>query len=240
MKKVITLLVFAAFVSCNAKRTDEQVDTAVSLLRDVTDEHRLSPDPTAVLRLFDIAGNKRKVVKFRYREITDQINVPLVEVDLNGSRKNGHNEPLFYEKRILCFYDTVKKIIQYGTTQADSLILPNSECLRSISQELQYLSRLNARRKILLLYCNAFENSDIFSIYRKENRSLLFQNPDSIQRLFCSKVSFPDNASGIEVYFLFHARKGNSEEDRNFIAVTFIIKRIIEQRQGIVKIQANL
>lgn len=246
MKKIAILFTVIQLQSCgsntnNTNQKPESPAVQLSVIRDRTDRHVLQPDPGSVLSIFNLSENKNTCVGFRYHEITDKMLEPIVNLELGSEaqteKQNVNNEPLFRQKLIVAFYDTITTTLTAVNTNSDSSDLDYSECFRTIADELTVLSGSNAQKRILLAYSNLFENSEILSVYKKSTGKLLVPAPENIKDLFEKSKLLPGNLKGIKVVFLF--KPITREEDQEYMKMIGVYKLLLEPRGAEVFVRAN-
>lgn len=239
MKCLIIILTAFALHSCTHTNSEKGCYMDIYVIRDITDFHVLKPEANSILGLYDLSKHKGVEVNFRYREISDKVLMPAVNLRLPDKsvtdRENRKNEALYREKLILNFYDIVRKTLITGHLENDSSFLDNSECFKTISSELNLLVQSNSENKILLVFSNLFENSAIISVYRDKNR--LIQSPSKIRDRFERCHLLPENLKGIKVFFVF--QPVTREEDFQYLKMIDVYKELLEPRGAIVKVQAN-
>lgn len=241
MKYLFITLCLFCIGSCKSDlhERDDYID--VSVIRDRTDPHILKPEANSILSLFNLSADKSAGVNFRYHEISDKVLVPVINLQLPDEsvtkRQNRKNEPMFREKIILNFYDTIRKTLSYPDMNNDSSFLDHSECFKTISGELSILSQSNRTNRVLLIFSNLFENSTIANIYAGKTKNLLLQNPVKLVEQFNKAHLLPETLIGIKVFFIF--QPASREEDLLYLKMADIYKRLLELRGAIVKVQAD-
>lgn len=242
MKLPSLLLCMILISSCKDKITEEQCYMSITTVRDITDYHALQPDADAVLSLFNLSEHKEAAVSYRYTEITDKLLVPTVDLYLpdaaTGERKNRTNEPMYRERTILQFMDTVRKSLTVRTANKDSVTtLNNSECFKTISRELSLLVQKYSEHKILWVFSNLKENSSILSVFNGGIKQQLTHHPEAIEKLFEQTDLIPQNLKGITVVFAYLPT--SREDDQEFNAMVQVYKQLLEKHEAKVLIQAT-
>jgi hypothetical protein len=239
MLQLTCLILF--LTACDNTATNEPCYMTVSILCDITDYHALQPNADATLAMFDLSDNKDHAVHFRYAEITDKILVPAVDLYLpdavTGEKKNRNSEPLFREKAIVRFYDTVRKTLVVANAKKDSVTLDHSECFKMICTELNVLSQQKSTHKILWLFSNLQENSAILSVFNGNTKQLIHDNPGAIERLFEQTHLLPQNLDQITIVFSYLPT--NREDDQSFNAMVQVYKKLLVKHGAKVIIHAT-
>jgi hypothetical protein len=240
MKSILIIFFVLGLASCRHELYESESYMNISVIRDVTDPHVLQPDANPVLGLFNLSENRSARVNFRYREISDKVLVPVVDLHLPDesvtNRQNRKNEPLFRERAILNFYETIRKTLNADTDTSSSL-KDHSECFKAISSELNLLVQSNSKNRFLLVFSNLYENSSILSVYDKTNNRLLAQNPRKIADQFEKTHLLPESLKGIKVFFLF--QPVTREEDQKYLELVSVYRSLLESRGATVRVQAN-
>ena len=213
----------------------------ISVIRDITDPHVLQPNANSILALYNLSENKSADVNFRYCEILDKVLVPAVDLHLPDeavtNRQNKKNEPLYRERIILNFYDTIRKTLSPSYINSDSSFKDYSECYKTISGELSLLFQSKSSNRVLLIFSNLFENSEILNIYIEKTKNLLLQKPGKIAEQFEKYNLLPERLNGIKVFFVFQPI--TRAEDLLYLQIVSEYRRLLESRGAIVKVQAN-
>lgn len=240
MRHVATTFILTLLSSCVSSPRESGCYMNISVVRDVTDLHVLRPEANSILNLYNLSEHKRQGGVFRYREISDRVLVPAVDIAIPDESTTGkkakRNQEFYRERIILDFYDSVRKTLAIPERNTDSTLLDHSECFKTIAEELTRLSKSNSKNKILLVFSNLFENSDILSVYRIDNGHLYIQEETVIQKLEKTNL-LPKNLTGIKVFFVFQPT--SRTEDRNYLAMVSIYKQLLESRGAKVEVQAN-
>jgi hypothetical protein len=243
MKTTIFILLTVFVYACTSNHKPEPPYMSLTAIKDVTDAHRLVPDPTAILSAFDLADNKSKAVEFKCTEITDQLLAPSVDLNLPDAavaeKNNRNNEPMYRERTILQFMDTLRKVLATPVEKIDTVqTLHHSECFRTISNELTTLTQKQSQHKILWLFSNVQENSAILSVFDSNIKKAISSNPQTIIQQFEKTGLLPKDLSHITVVFSY--LPFNREDSENFISIAEkIYKPLLEDRKATVVIQAT-
>lgn len=237
MKKAMVLLTGLLLMSsCQNELTEaERQFMSLSVIRDKTDRHLLKPKANPVLRLFQLHENKNAGVYFRYREITDMTLVPVISYDLlcTSDGKRG-DEAFSREKQIVNFYNNIRTVLSDSGTYTDSSILTHSECFTIIAEELMHLSHSNATNRVLLIYSNLFENSDI-TVYTDGKVNIT--DPEKIKEKLEQLKLLPQNLAGIKVVFLF--TPSSREESRDYMKMYDVYRKMLEAKGAVISVKAS-
>jgi hypothetical protein len=237
MKHFFILYFIFILTSCNKDHHEQ--GCAIAVVRDVTDSKILAVQTQPILELFNLGEHKSESAYFRYSEIRDVSLVPVTTFYLPdaGTSENKKNAPMFREKLILNFYNSIRNTISRANVKADSSLLGYSECFRTISNELNILAQNKSSTRILIVFSNLFEHSKIWSIYSTSAHTLLYKHPEEVQEIFENSHLLPDHLSGITTVIVYQPK--NREDDQLFNAIVEIYKRLIQARGGKIIIQAT-
>jgi len=237
----LTPIILLIFIASACNNNSHNQGCYIDLINDVTDPHILRPQSQSILELFNLSENKSMSANFRYSEITDLSLVPVTTFYLpdeaSSENRNIKNEPLFREKLILSFYDSIRKTLSNANTKRDSSFLNNSECFQSICNELNILAQSNCTTKVLIVFSNLFENSKFLNIYARNTRKLLYKNPQEIKKIFQNTHLLPDHLNGITTVFVYQPK--DRADDQLFNAMVEVYKSLLQERGAKVIIQAN-
>ena len=241
--KLPSLLLFIMLISsCKDKTAEEHCYMSVVVVRDITDYHALQPDADATLSLFNLSEHKDNAVSYRYTEIADKLLVPTVDLYLpdaaTGETKNRTNKPMYRERTILQFMDTVRKTLAVLTANKDSVTtLNHSECFKIISTELILLTQKQSEHKILWVFSNLKENSSILSVFAGNAKQQIKNHPEAIEKLLEGTGLIPQNLKGITVVFAYLPT--SREDDQEFNVLVQVYKQLLEKHSAKVVIQAT-
>lgn len=240
MIRYFSIVVIVCLFGCTLKSSSNSQSpesSIVSVVPDITDDHTLFAKADALLQLFNCDVYFSGHCIFRIRPITDRQLTPISYCMLPNAHvtemNNTQDDPQHRRKTIEAFYQKVKQLIADFNTRYDTIQeLGNSECIRSISEELQYLASDTSDRKFLVVYSNLREKSDLLDSYSNSDlTSVMIATTIEDLRLL------PDQLKGITVFFVFEAR--DRPEDRIYMKLAEAYKMVIERRGGIVNLQAT-
>lgn len=240
MKKIVILtsLIFAG-VSCGTEKPEaqkEQVASAVSVIADVTDPHVLTPVANPLLQLYRSEAYPDAASSFRLRSISDRMITYVASAHLLSGevteKQNTGDDPQFRRKNIAAFQKRVRQLVAdfYENTDT-SQSLGNSESIRTIADELQYLSSVRSANKYLVVFSDLNEKSDLCDVYDTDNPGA------TIERALLQKGMFPERLDGITIFFVFSPVDRTKDIQYRHIAGAY--KKVCEERGGRVFIQAN-
>ncbi len=241
-----TLSLFMLLYLLPACRVEDNVigqgSTDIAVLHDITDPHYLWPVADPILALYQFDKDKNKAGGYRLRCIEDMHLNPVHEFHLpDGNTSKSQNrsvDPYYRERLILSFYAKIRTSLSDFRLVNDSAQSKQySECFSTIAEELTILGESNATEKILLVFSDLQENSEVFSCYRSESQSLLQSDPKKVGDLLNEQYHLPDDLTGIRVIFIY--RPGTREEDQRYKNMNEVYRYLLENRHAQVQTQAN-
>lgn len=209
----------------------------ISVIRDVTDHHTLVPVADPILSLYRCADNPDAELLFRLKTISDKLYTPVTSCHLPTrvamEKDNREDDPQFRRKAIRNFYSLVRWSIDTLAAKTDTLSpLDNSDCMRTIFGELQYLAQCKHRQKCLLVFSDVYEKSDLYDVYASGPIE-----PEAMEAIVAKNHLLPEQLSGITVFFIFLPK--DRKQDKTFGQMVAAFKHVIEKRGGLVLVQAN-
>jgi len=236
---------FLSLFACACKNTNPIISNRsvdITAIVDVTNQQTVLPKTESILKLYDFDSDRNIKASFRICSITDKQLNPEKDTYLpNGSvteKDNLQDDPYYREKLILSFYNQVRKDINdfIGANKNDTS-LNHSECFRTIADELSDMKNNQARKKILLVFSDLQENSDLFDCYKTKDQELLDKKQGEVLKIFEQDNLLPNDLKGITTIFIYDPR--NRKEDQHYMNMVSVYKKLLESRGVIVKVQAN-
>lgn len=241
-KKNFVLLINLICFSCSSRDYEprDAMKTAIAVSIDETDPLMLKPEADPILSLYGFKNDKNIAASFKINSVTDKQLNPTQEVYLqNGyitEKANSEEDPYFRQKLVMNFYTKTRlRITDLNTV--NSSILNHSECLSSISENLQWLKKSKAQKNILLVFSDLQENSDLLNCYLEASQKLLDKNPAGIIKLFDSTHLLPSDLKEMTIFFVFQPK--DREEDQKFARMVYVYRILLEQRGAKVIVQAQ-
>jgi hypothetical protein len=240
--KILAAVVYL-LAACNKQHSVAIVPrTDITAVFDVTDTFVLTPIPDPILALYNFEMAKDQAAFFRLVLLTDKKLNPAEDIHLDGGvvteEQNVNDEVDFREQLILSFYDEVRRSLSdFGKRYAQKGTLGHSECFATIAAELRRLDTSKASQRMLIVYSDLQENSDVFNCYSKEGQKLLNANPIKVGAILLKHIPLPDDLTGITVYFVYGPT--SREQDKQFWQMATIYERFLKDRGARVVIQAT-
>jgi hypothetical protein len=242
MKSILILLSAGMLFSCGKSLDQPTRSVSVAVIVDTTDYRNIIPEADPLLELYRFDTALYTEAYFRLTTITDKSISPVSESYLESGEKtekrNTRGIPHFREGNISLFYETVRSCFHDFQNLDTALTLKHSECYRVIVQELTYLmNQPFSNEKILVVFSDLMENSDIVSFYDDESFAKITRDPQDLQNSFGIAQPLPGSLLGVRVYFVFQPR--TREEDLQYRKVSSFFKTMLEEKGAIVTIQAH-
>lgn len=195
--KIISICFLALLFSCEAI---ENSTTAVTVMVDRTDTRITEPTREQVITASGLDTNPGCGILFTYQNIGDmdfnpEINLELVKgsfLDNTLQRKNDVKK--FYQKLDTVINLNNAKEYSYNTS---SVLLP-------LVVQLQKLKKKNANNKVLILYSDLQEFSDVFNVYKPQSSKLLLENPNKVALEIKDKMGIDHDFSNITLMLSFY------------------------------------
>lgn len=228
--------------SCNESISEIKHSMYITTILDITDQNKVLPDAEAIIKLYEFNSDKNIEAGFKICTLTDKQLNPDKSLHLSdGSiteKDNIQDDPSYREKLIVSFYDAIRKAVADLITANKGVPpLHNSECFRTISTEIQAMINNHAEKNILLVFSDLQENSELFNCYKKSNQELLHKKPTQVSRIFEDAHLLPKDLRFIKIYFVF--APGNREEDKMYMGMIEVYKKLLEPRGATIIVQAN-
>lgn len=241
MKNYMLILCAGIILESCTKSSFVYIDaTAISIVMDTTDYHKVYPTADPILALYGFDQDINKEAYFRLSCISDKQLAPVTEFHLAGGeeteKKNKQSIPNFRENHVLMFYEKIRvSIIPFSVL--DTFIESDySECYRTIVNETKWLIGKTTGKKVLIIYSDLMENSDLFNFYELNIPTAKFDS-EKIASSFDSLFALPDNLNGLQVYFVYQPT--DRIEDARYRAISGIYKQMFEYRGASVTIQSD-
>lgn len=239
MKKSTLITASICFLCSCMQQTKQGEQIAVTVLVDITDPHQVYPDAKTVLPLFGLEGNQNNKAVFKLLPITDRKLNPEASILLEEGKKteqfNHRQDPLFRKRLIVQFYDSVKNVLRTFREEKEKAdtSLHNSEVFFMIARELTLLKEGQSKKRVLLIYSDLQENSDLVSVYHKKKHI----KQRDIATYFEKTNLLPEDLKNITVVVIYKAP--TREADTNFMKLSAIYEQMIQKRGGRYIVSAN-
>jgi len=240
MNKIILLLVCIYFGACTSKPVCSS--TQLTVLYDATDKRSVEPDAKTIISLLHTSTEQDNEAWVNISSISDkEINQGIylhLPNSIASEALNTNEDPHYREREILQFMNCLKDTIKRFNSVMKSLpSAQHSECFRGITRELETLSQSKANNKILFVYSDLLECSDICSVYNPETCSTLLSKPSKIEHILDELQLLPSTLQGCKIVFVFQST--NRTEDKMYNGMFGIYKKLLTKRGAKVYQYAN-
>ena len=208
--------------------------TDLSYIVDITDTLMAKPKPEEAISLFNLNNNQWNGSDFKLQYITNVSFNPTYEAHLEPENEWLSNK---FQRavKVKKFYAEINKTI--SNTNAEAVGKDNSAVYFPIAKELNRLSQRKATTRILLIYSDLMENTDMLSFYNKWTFDQLKTKPEAIEQYFDTQMKL-DNLNGIKIYLIYQPI--NTRQDEDYKLASGFYKKLFESKGATVEITANL
>lgn len=228
--------------SCSSVKTQKPLThIVVSHIRDISDSLRYRPDGSALYKFFGLESDDGQAATFRYRTIssyylekTDMCLLPnAVEMEKENVQDNIH----YRTSRIRKFQDDITQTLRRSKsyTSGDTIL---SECLRTITAEIEQVTAIPADEYYVIIASNLQENSDIFSVTNPQDLTQLMEHLDAVVTRFSSLNWLPKITHNLTVVLTY--QPWSKTDEIYFLRMAYVYQRLLEKANIRVVINANL
>jgi len=215
---ISTIIILCLQSSCTTKNDHT---TYLTVLADRTDINIQIPEIDAIKKVFDLKINPNQKAEFRFQNIgntdfntTYHLGLPSYSVLSNSLQRLSN---------IRKFYTTIDTLVQKQNRREYNY--QSSSIFTPLNKHLKLLSKVTADKKVLLLYSDLTEYSDIFNCYSTSNQQLLFKNNELVYRRFREKRSVSD-LHDVELYIIYYPK--TNAENRLFQSLCTLYQEIFK------------
>ncbi|MBL7771722.1 MAG: hypothetical protein JNM95_02530 [Chitinophagaceae bacterium] len=245
MKKyLLSIMIIFVVTGCNRNKKMLEA-TAVVWLFDITEGTTVYPSWQSILDLYHFPENRYKEAYFKKGCISNFKNneEDILHLDNQqvGEQWNRYDDPKYRDKQVIAYMNQVKNSIEETTNSGQDNGRKETQCYHRIVSELEYLSSLKAKRKVMIITSDVIENSELLRGYSSDLYHLMINDRNKavqeIAEKFSDDESIPNKLSGIDVYILFNPR--TKEDDIRFDVFSSAYKQMIEENHGRVFIKSS-
>ncbi|MDC7996910.1 hypothetical protein [Gilvibacter sediminis] len=217
MKYILSLLLVATL--CGCIQNTEKPAIAITILADRTDTIIPPPQPGMVKEIVERNSDKNARVVFRFQNIGN--------TDYNSTyviRSDGHSlldNELIAQAEQQEFYEQIDSLIikengKQFTYNTSSIFVPLAHQLRTIKNE-------TAKQKVIVLFSDLGEISDIYNILIAKNRSRILEDPQVVAVEIRRQLNIVD-LSGVQLYIVNFPK--TREQNRIFSAMCAVLQEV--------------
>jgi len=198
---MITLLMLLLSLILSSCTTSKQPIVDITILRDITDEQIRYTSYAEIREIFDFKKYLYYEHKVRVRELSD-IRTGVSAESLLPAATEADIPENSRKSQVRGFLTQTEQILKTNSNYADK---QQSHLYYSIGEELNRLAlESKATNRIVIVNSNLLENNYAFSVYRDNDRRMLFEHPDSIIRIFERQIPL-QNLKGVHIYLVHHS-----------------------------------
>ncbi len=215
--------------ACEQQNVDN--DTVMCLMVDQTDPLTVKPEASTLLAPFRLKENPWqgitiKIVNVAATDVhrTETVSLPSENEYTGNLTVRTANIARFKDKlqRCLASFDCIHSC-------------PRSIIFRSVQQEATLLARSTAPRRLLVLYSDLRENSNV-NFYNPETLELVRRNPALVAKKLTENKGMPD-LSGIHVYLLYSP--ASYKQNEVYMPIAHMYEQTYTARHAHVYIQSQ-
>ena len=228
-KKFLVSSLAGLLLSCSTPPTGP--DTDIVAVFDMTDKITVFPSADDLLLPFGLKHNPDQGLRIKVSTINDR--------DYNGStvftlpkEDAWESNSTLRKAAIHHLTDRLQKclaVIQQSDTSSHSIIF------RAVINQAIQLNKLTTKRKLMLIFSNLYENSNI-NFYSPSVLQTLHDNPKRLERQLEHEVPIP-LLKGLEVWLIYSA--ANYRDNNHYVPIAKLYKSILEAHGAIVHIDTK-
>ena len=206
MKKIVIIPVLLLFVFCKDFKTNT---TAITILADRTDIDIPNPEYNVLNSLLDIEDNSNNGVVFKFQNIgnTDFNTVQTVKMKEGSLLDNSFQR----KSDITEFHKAIESLIKKENSKNFSF--QKSSIIYSLVENLKALQTIQGKR-ILVLYSDLAELSDVYNSYQKNNEK--GKKPKSVANLIKTQINIPQ-VKNTKLYIIYYPKTDVQNYDFKFM-----------------------
>lgn len=171
----------------------------LSVLADKTDSLIPKPRLSHITSFLQDVKYEQGIRNFYFQSITDaNVNTSfyatIPEADPFGNS-------LQRSANIQKFYKQIDTLI--ATINEEQITYTSSSILKPLLMQLERVHKTNTSHKVVLLYSDLLEASDVFNVYRKHNQQLLITFPEKVSEIVQSQLDIP-NLEDVHLYIIYY------------------------------------
>lgn len=218
MRRFIIIPILILLASCELS---EPKVTALTLLVDRTDTIIPKPSMEHIRPMLALDKNPNSRTILNFQNIGNVDYSPIYHLDLTSS--SFLENTLQRKSEVSRFYTSVDTLIQKQNTksyhfQSSSIVVP-------LCKQLQFLSQSSASSKIIILYSDLGEFSDIYNVYDNGSYQKLLRDPKKTADHFRSKLNIP-KCHGIRLYINYYPK--TTAQNRLFQSMVTLYRELFK------------
>lgn len=219
MKIRIVYIIFVLGIwSC----TDTPIESiTLSVLADKTDSLIPKPSSLHIKSFFNHAKYENGTRAFRFQSITNanvnasfQAEIPKADPFGNSLQRSAN---------IQKFYKQIDTLLAYKNREKQQY--NSSSILKPLLMQLEKVKATNTTQKVVLLYSDLLEASDVFNVYKKQNQQLLIATPEKVVEILKLELNIP-KLEGVHLYIIYYPT--DRLNNRLFEKMTLVYKELFK------------
>lgn len=222
----IALLTSCVLPGCNTQPLTLDDDTFV--LYDMTDATSGLPSANDLLSAFDLKNNPYQSIRLNISTISEKDHNRTTCISLEHEEELQSN-PVIREAKILHFGRQLQQClnaIRNTDTSSHSIIY------RAIAACANELASSTAKRRLLVIYSNLYENSDI-NFYHQRVLRQIQDSPDAVQHCLEREYSI-QSLKGIEVWLIYNP--ASYQDNDHFRLIAGLYQRMLQSHGATVHV----
>ncbi len=229
---IVAIAAIGLLYACNTSVPPSPNDKSVVVLSDPTDFHLLLPDSATLWPFLNIKEHPWSSYRVEVGSITNVAYAPTATVFLKSENRSQSSMGI-RKKRIEKFKRDLFPLLYKHQCKDSTDELDQSVIYRTLVYHLKRLQDSKDAVRVLLVYSNLMEHSDIGNFYSDKTLLRIRNNPDEFTKELEAIEPIGD-LSGIAIHLLFQPR--DFEESKRYVTVSNFYKRLFEQKGATVYI----
>lgn len=193
----------------------------LTVLSDRTDPAIINPDMATLDGFLELGKNPDRGVDFKFKVIGNVDYLPARSLELQSSSLMDNDFQRTADvRRFLNRMDTL--LVQENQKE---YTFKGSSIFRPLVDELIRAKNRGASHKVVMLWSDLQEISDVYDVLDYNNRKKLMKSPLTVAHEFTSKVDIP-NLEGVSLYIIHYP--DTRERNRSFRAMCEVYKHIFK------------
>jgi len=226
---IIILLPVCVLFSCNTE--PKIADTNLMTLFDISDRVNNLPSAIDLLMPFDLKNNPHQGIRFEASTINDRDynNTTVLTLPKEDAwQSNSAIRKIAIQNFTTQLQSCINKIGQTDTTSY-------SVIFRTVVDHASKLAASKSKKKILLVYSNLYENSDI-NFYKAETQQQLHDSPKALIERLDKEAKIP-SLKNIEIWLIY--TPSSYKDNNHYSPIAKLYKAILEVHGAVVHIDTE-
>lgn len=200
----------------------ENKNVAITIMADRTDKHISKPVPDQISQLIGIDSNTDIGVSITYLNIGHVDFNP--EININVEQGSIFDNDIQRRGNVRQFKREFDSLIAFQNQKDYSY--NNSSILVPLIHQLAELKNKKATRKVVILYSDLQEFSDVYDVYHPKNLNLLLNDPKLVASEIKNNLNLSEDYSSITLVIEFYPK--TVHQNRTFTAMLEVYRSVFE------------